>query len=220
MKRLDFKRYCTFNNERVVNCSPPAELIDEISSTVRDGGLIVYPTDTIYCIGADIFDEHAVKKVFTAKQRPFDMPLAVSVSSRKMAMQIANLNRVARKLMESLMPGPLIILAEKKGDVPDLLTAGGSTVGLRIPDHPLARTIIDACGPITSASANRHSKPEPSTVEQPFEEFGKEIDIYIDCGRTLYGRQSTIVDTTDANCPVVRKGPVNEERIREVLSSD
>jgi L-threonylcarbamoyladenylate synthase len=219
LKILDLKKYCTFSGNRAVSCSVPEETIEEISSVIRDGGLVVYPTDTIYCIGADIFDEHSLKKVFMAKQRPFDMPISVCVSSRKMAMRIANLNRAARRLMETLMPGPLIILAEKKGDVPDLLTAGSSTVGIRIPDHPLARSLIEACGPITSASANKHAGQDPSAVEQSIKDLGENIDIYIDCGKTLHGRQSTIVDTTDESYPIVRQGPVPEDKIREVLSS-
>ncbi|MEM3851626.1 MAG: L-threonylcarbamoyladenylate synthase [Methanomassiliicoccales archaeon] len=215
---MDVRKYCTFNGNKVVSCRLPEQLMEEIGSVLKDGGMVVYPTDTIYCIGTDIFDEHSVKRVFMMKQRPFDMPISVCVGSRQMANRIANLNRAARKLIEELMPGPLIILAEKKGDVPDLLTAGTATVGIRIPDHPLARGLLENYGPMTSASANKHSKPDPSTVDQAMKDLGDAIDIYIDCGKTLYGQQSTIVDTTDESYPIVRKGPIPEEKIREVLS--
>ena len=147
------------------------------------------------------------------------MPVSVSVLDEKMADRIAHLNKAARLLIKEFMPGPLIILAEKKGEVSDLLTAGSSTVGIRMPDHPVAREILSSFGPLTSASANKHSSTNPFTVEQSMKELGSAISMYLDCGKSRLGIQSTIVDTTDDTFPIVRKGPVPEERILEVLGS-
>ncbi len=219
LKKIDCRKYCEFDGDIPRSSSLPEKLLADVSSTISDGGLIVYPTDTIYCIGADIFDQQSVKRVYMAKRRPFDMPISVSVLDEKMANRIAHLNKAARLLMKELMPGPLIILAEKREDVPELLTAGTGTVGIRMPDHPVAREIIRAAGPLTSASANLHSSSSPVLVEQCMKELGGEISLYLDCGRNALGAQSTIVDTTDDTFPIVREGPVPEERILEVLAS-
>ncbi len=219
LNKVDCKQYCEFEGHEPKSCSIPEKLLSEIKRRLTEGELIVYPTDTIYTIGSDIFDEQAVKKVYMAKKRPFDMPLSVSVLDEKMASRIAHLNKAARLLIKELMPGPLIILAEKTGDVPDLLTAGGSTVGFRMPNHPIAREIIKAYGPLTSASANKHSSSNPVSIEQCMKELGQDVSMYLDCGRNHVGVQSTIVDTTDDTFPIVRKGPVPEERILEVLAS-
>lgn len=219
LKKIDCRKYCEFEGSNPKSCALPEKLISEISKTLSGGELIVYPTDTIYTIGADIFDEQSVKKVYMSKKRPFDMPVSVSVLDEKMADRIAHLNKAARLLIKEFMPGPLIILAEKKGEVPALLTAGSNTIGIRMPDHPVAREILSTYGPLTSASANKHSSSNPFTVEQCMKELGTAVSMYLDCGKSRLGIQSTIVDTTDDNFPIVRKGPVPEERILEVLAS-
>jgi len=217
LKKIDCKRYCKKSEGKIRSCDIPSELMDEMVSTVQDGRLIVYPTDTIYCIGASISDEKSLKKVFLAKKRPFDMPVAVCVSDMEMASTVAYLTPVVKKLIQQFMPGPLIVLAERREGVSDLLTAGSRTVGFRIPDHAFALQLIRKCGPITSASANLHSNASPVTVQQSMRELGENVDLYIDCGRTFYRKQSTIVDTTVEGCPVVRRGPIPEEEIRAFI---
>lgn len=219
LKKIDCKKYCEFDRTKIKSSNLPQKLMSEVNHVLSDGELIVYPTDTIYCIGADIFDEQAVKKVYMAKNRPFDMPLSVSVLDEKMASRIAHLNSAAKLLMKELMPGPLIILAEKNGNVPDLLTAGAGTVGIRMPDHPVAREVIESFGPLTSASANLHASSDPVKLDQCMKELGSSVSLYMECGKSPLGRQSTIVDTTDDTFPVVRSGPIPEERILEVLGS-
>lgn len=219
MNRVDCEKYCEFEGKQPKSSNLPEKLLLDVKRVLSDGELIVYPTDTIYCIGSDIFDEQAVKKVYMSKNRPFDMPLSVSVLDEKMASRIAHLNKAAKTLIRELMPGPLIILAEKNGDVPDLLTAGSSTVGIRMPDHPVAREIMKSYGPLTSASANKHSSSNPVSVEQCMKELGQSISLYMDCGSHMIGRQSTIVDTTDDTFPIVRSGPIPEERILEALGT-
>ncbi len=201
-----------------MNCTLPADILGEILGALRSGQLIVYPSDTIYCIGADIYDEQSVKKVFMAKNRPFDMPVSVCVPNPKVASEVGYIDRIARKLMDEFMPGPLIMLVDKKEDVPDLLTAGTNTVGIRIPSHPLPLRIMEEFGPLTSASANLHSKQSPVTVESCRKDLGSKISIYLDCGRTKYGVQSTIVDATGGSLKVVREGPIERSRIEEFLT--
>lgn len=219
LRKIDCRKYYQFEEGKPGSGSLPGKVLEEIRNAVSNGQLIVYPSDTIYCIGADIYDEQSVKKVYMAKKRPFDMALSVSVLDEQMAGRIARLNKAARILIKELMPGPLIILVEKREDVPDLLTAGSSTVGLRMPDHPVVREILSECGPLTSASANKHSSSNPVMIEQCMKELGDSVSLYLDFGKNASSVQSTIVDTTDDTFPIVRKGPVSEERILEALAS-
>jgi L-threonylcarbamoyladenylate synthase len=130
--------------------------MDEVVATLKSGELVIFPTDTLYGIGADPFNESSVKKVFVAKNRPFDMPLSIGVSNEKMMESVAVLNDPARKLIRKFMPGPLTIMLTKKPSIPDILTSGSNTVGIRIPDHPVAIRLMDRFGPVTSTSANLH----------------------------------------------------------------
>jgi L-threonylcarbamoyladenylate synthase len=219
LKQIDCSGYCEFEDDQPVKCNIPSDTLREIVDTLHGGNLIVYPSDTIYCIGADIYDEQSVKKVFMAKKRPFDMPISVCVPNFKSALEVGYIDRTARMIMEKFMPGPLIILVDKKEDVPDLLTAGTNTVGIRIPAHPLALNIMEEFGPITSASANLHSKRSPVTIDICKKDLSSKISIYLDCGRTKYGVQSTIVDATGDTLKVVREGPIRRSKIEEFLTT-
>ena len=152
---------------RVIECSHDSQgssINDaEIKSIVKElqqGELIVYPTETVYGIGADPFNENAVKKLYMAKRRPFDMALSVAVADVAMAERIAVLDDDARKLIDRFLPGPLTIIIKKRPEVPDITTAMSDKVGIRIPDHPLALRIIRDFGPLVSTSANLHSHPD------------------------------------------------------------
>jgi L-threonylcarbamoyladenylate synthase len=219
LKQIDCSGYCEFEDGQPVKCNIPSDTLSEIVDALHGGNLIVYPSDTIYCIGADIYDEQSVKKVFMAKRRPFDMPISVCVPDFKSAQEVGYIDRTARRIMEEFMPGPLIILVDKKEDVPDLLTAGSNTVGIRIPAHPIALKIMEEFGPITSASANLHSKKAPATIEPCRKDLSSKISIYLNCGRTKHGIQSTIVDATGDTLKIVREGPIKRSKIEEFLTS-
>ncbi len=119
-------------------------ILDELSA----GRLIVYPTETVYGLGCDPFDETAIKRVYMAKRRPFDMPMSIAVRDLRMMEDLAVLDDRARKLVQIFMPGPITLIVPKKPVVPDILTASTNEIGIRIPDHPLALQLIDEFGPI------------------------------------------------------------------------
>jgi L-threonylcarbamoyladenylate synthase len=205
---------CPARKGECKECSLSDAEVDEIVSVLKAGELIVYPTDTLYGIGADPFNQASV---FLAKNRPFDMPLSIAVSNEKMMESVAVLNDNARKLIRRFLPGALTILLTKKPSIPDILTSGSNQVGIRIPDHPLAIRIIDKFGPVTSTSANLHSHKDPIDCRLPVQDLRETAKICVDCGRTSRGEPSTIVDVSDGTVEVIRKGAISQEEIEDAL---
>lgn len=191
--------------------------IEEYANIIKSGGLTVYPTDTLYGLGADPFNDTAVKKVFIAKSRPFDMPLSIAVSDLRMLESIAVVNNSARQLIEQFLPGPITILLTKKPSISDLLTSGENQIGIRIPDQPFALRFIRMTGPLTSTSANLHSSPNPIDVKMAKKDLGESVDIYFDCGKTKFAAPSTIVDISDDDVKIVRTGIIRKEEIENAL---
>jgi len=191
--------------------------MDEIIAALKAGDLVVFPTDTLYGIGADPFNESSVKKVYIAKNRPFDMPLSIAVSNEKMMESVAVLNDNARRIIRKFLPGPLTIMLTKKPSIPDILTSGSNQVGIRIPDHPFAIRLIDRFGPITATSANLHSHPDPVEANSAQKDLKGHISMCVDCGRTKYAEPSTIVDISDGAVEVIRKGVISPEQIADAL---
>ncbi len=198
-------------------CDLPEKDLDEIVAALRAGELVVFPSDTLYGIAADPFNENSVKKVYMVKNRPFDMPLSIAVSNEKMMESVAVLNDNARKLIRKFLPGPLTIMLTKKPSLPDILTSGANQIGIRIPDHPLALRIIDKFGPITATSANLHSHPDPVDASVPLKDLKGTVRLCVDCGRTKYAVPSTIVDVSDGPLEIIRKGVISQEEIVNAL---
>ncbi len=201
-----------------VDCDLPQSEIERMAAAIGNGKMIVYPTDTLYGLGANIFDESAVKKVYMVKGRPFDMPLSVAVADIEMLEEIAVLDRRTRILVETFLPGPLTLLVTKKGVVPDILTSASVEVGIRIPDHPFALRLIKETGPITSTSANIHSHAEPVSVKNAVEDLGEAVEYYVDCGDAEIGLPSTIVQLSDDDIEIIRKGAIPVEEIEAALN--
>jgi L-threonylcarbamoyladenylate synthase len=206
------------NTKGNVGCGIPEIEVENIAGELKAGKLIVYPTETLYGLGANAFDESAVKHVFVIKKRPFDMPLSVAVSSIEMLESVAVLDRTSRKLVQKLMPGPITLIITKKPNVPDIVTSGSDEVGIRMPDHPLALEIIKRAGPITSTSANLHSRPDPTTVGSMVKELGDAVSTYIDCGKTKLGKPSTIVAVHEGEIEIIRSGVVTKKEIEAALN--
>jgi len=190
--------------------------LNEIVSDVKAGKLIVYPSETVYGIGADIFDETAAMKVFLAKNRPLDMPLSVGVADKEMAKKIAVIDEYAEKLIDAFMPGPLTIIVKKK-NVPDLVTSNSQKVGIRIPDHPVAMQIIKRTGPIVATSANLHSHPDTVTVQEAIDDLKESVSIYIDSGPCTLGKPSTIIWLNGCEVEIIRQGAITKEQIEGIL---
>ncbi len=193
------------------------EAAEAAATDVRSGKLIVYPTDTVYGIGADIYNQAAVKSLYLAKNRPFDTALSVAVADKRMMEKVAVLNDYAEKLIEAFLPGPLTIIIQKQEDVPDIVTASSDKVGVRIPDHPMAVEIAKRCGPVVATSANTHSKPDAVNIDMAVSAFGGAVSTYVDCGPSPLGKPSTIIWIKDKEYEIIRQGSITEAMIKEVL---
>ena len=193
--------------------------VDKAVEDLVNGELVVYPTETVYGIGANIFDEAAVKKLFMVKKRPFDMPLSVAVADREMAEKIAFIDEKAGKLIDAFLPGPLTIIIRKNPEVPDIVTAMSEKVGIRIPDHPVALELIKKVGPIVATSANLHSHPDAVNVQEAIDDFGDGVSTYIDCGPCTLGKPSTIVWLMDGKMEIVRQGAISKKQIEDALNA-
>jgi len=199
------------------DCDLSEQEVDTVVGALRKGNLVVYPTETLYGLGANALDEGAVKRVFIAKSRPFDMPISIAVSDMQMIETVAVLDATSRKLVQNFMPGPITLVLKKKPKVPDLVTAATDEVGIRMPDHPLALKIINRFGPITSTSANLHSHPDPVNLKNTVKEMGESVSVYLDCGSTKLGRHSTIIAVHDGEIEVVRQGVIPIKEIEAAL---
>jgi L-threonylcarbamoyladenylate synthase len=192
-----------------------SESIREASKTIISGGVIVYPTETVYGIGASALDEQAILRVFQIKKRPMSMPIFLAVSSLEMLDRVAELNEGDREILERLMPGPVSVLVRRKSVVPDVLTAGAPLVGIRFPDHEVALRIIDAAGPITSTSANRTGSPSPACAEEVSPEIADRVEMVLDGGKCKFGQPSTLLDLT--NRKIIRPGAELEKVKRAIF---
>lgn len=199
--------------------APTADAITEAASAIRAGGLVIYPTETVYGLGADARSSKAITKIFKLKCREAEKPIPIAVNSVDMARQVAELTHAAEALFKKLLPGPLIIVARAKPNVSKLITAGTGKVGVRVPDHPVALKLIDFVGgPITSTSANLSGKPAPRTVREALEQLGGKVDVALDAGKCKLGVPSTVVDATTRQLKILRKGPISEEKIKKLLT--
>jgi L-threonylcarbamoyladenylate synthase len=171
-------------------------MIARAARFIIGGGAIVYPTETVYGLGANALDEQAVMRIFLIKKRPFSMPIFIAISSLEMLEKVAEISEEDAALLEQLFPGPVSVLVPKKSVVPDILTAGSPLVGIRFPDHEIAQKIIDIAGPITSTSANRTGSPPPSSVSEVSREIADRVDLVVDGGKSKYSEPSTLLDLT------------------------
>ena len=175
--------------------------------TLKRGGLIIFPTETVYGMGADPKNRKAVKKMFAAKKRPTSKPFQLLISDIKQAKRAAKkIPKNAAKLMRDLWPGPLTLVVKKKRSVPDFLTAGLPTVGLRMPDHPVALAVIKAFkGPIAATSANISGKKAPKTAKQAVKDLKNHVEIILDSGQTKIGIASKVLDISGSRVRTLRK---------------
>lgn len=207
---------------RRIRCGPGGisqEDLDSVAEEIGTGNLVVYPTETVYGIGASIYNEAAVKKLYVAKRRPFDMPLSVAVSDKDMARQIAEVDARAERLMDAFLPGPLTIIIKKKDAVPDIVTSMSEKVGIRIPDHPFALRLIRMTGPIVATSANLHSHPDAVTADEAMEDLRDSVSTYVDCGPCTLGEPSTIIWLMGDQTEIVRQGAITKQQIEDVLNA-
>ena len=190
--------------------------VEEASDTVARGGIVVYPTETVYGVGGDALNPAAVESVYEAKDRPRDKPVSVAVADVEGIEEVARLDGEARRFAERFLPGPVTLLVPRLEAVPDAVTAGGELVGVRVPDDEVALRLLRETGPVTSTSANISGEPSATSVEE-LGGFGDRVDGVIDDGPrdATGGVGSTVVDTT--TWEVVREG-ADTDRVRDYLS--
>ncbi|MEM7754851.1 MAG: L-threonylcarbamoyladenylate synthase [Planctomycetota bacterium] len=195
------------------------EAIAEAVGRLRAGGLVAFPTETVYGLGADALNTDAVMRVFAAKGRPSENPLIVHVSGVEMARRVVReFNPAAERLARALWPGPVTIVVEKAACVPDAVTAGGPTVAVRCPDHPLALALIEAFGgPLVGPSANPSGYISPTTAGHVARHFEPGEVLVLDGGACRAGLESTVVDLTADVARVLRRGVVGADELAEAL---
>lgn len=200
-------------------CYADGEALKRAADIIRAGGLVAFPTETVYGLGADAFNPAAVKKIFEAKGRPGDNPLIVHISSLEQITEVAaEVPPQAEKLIERFMPGPLTLVLKKQPGIPNEVSAGLDTVGVRFPAHPDAAAFIKAAGrPIAAPSANRSGSPSPTSAQHVFNDMQGRIELILDGGPCKVGVESTVLSLTGEHPLLLRPGGVTLEQIRRLL---
>ncbi len=195
--------------------------IEQGISILRQGGIVAYPTDTVYGLGASAGIPEAVERVYKVKERPLNMPLPLLLADVSQITSVAEpATPIAWLLINSFLPGALTLVLPKSSSVPDIITAGGTTVAVRIPAHPVPIALIEGLGtPIVGTSANLSGKPSPLTAEEVYYQLGSKVDLVIDGGRCPGGKESTVVDVTGETPIVLREGAISREELKRVCGS-
>lgn len=197
------------------------EELKEAATIIKNGGLVLFPTETVYGLGANGLDENAVKKIFIAKGRKQDNPLILHISNLDMLNKIAtDINDVEKKLMETFWPGPFTIILTRTHIVPDIVTGGLDTVGIRMPSYEIAKALIEYSGtPIAAPSANISGKPSGTNLDDIFEELKDKVDYIIDGGDCEVGLESTVVRVINNVPHILRPGKITPEQIKKVAGN-
>jgi L-threonylcarbamoyladenylate synthase len=198
---------------------PRLDAIEQAGSIIRDGGLVAFPTETVYGLGADAMNERAVQRIFDAKGRPPNNPLIVHVTDRQMLDHVAiDVNEKAQHLIERFWPGPLTLVLERSSKIAPSVSAGLSTVAVRMPANTIALELLRAARtPIAAPSANSSGRPSPTLAAHVVEDLGGSIDMILDGGPTEIGIESTVLDVTVEPAVILRPGWITlEELTREI----
>ncbi|MEM2979777.1 MAG: L-threonylcarbamoyladenylate synthase [Thermoproteota archaeon] len=198
---------------------PSKKVLQEAATVLKSGGLVAFPTETVYGLGADAFNKEAVLKIFRAKKRPPDNPVIVHVSTMEMLTNVSSsIPRRVEKLIGELWPGPLTIVVPRAPRVPSVVSAGLETIAVRMPAHNVALGLIEYLGsPIAAPSANLSGRPSPTNAKDVYEDLNGSIEMIIDAGETFIGVESTVVEVTESKAVVLRPGPIPVEILRKYL---
>jgi L-threonylcarbamoyladenylate synthase len=188
---------------------------------LRAGGLVAFPTETVYGLGADASSEKAIARLYAVKRRPVDHPVIVHFASADDAFRwAAAIPPPARKLAKEFWPGPLTLILKRSARAKDFVTGGQDTVGLRVPSHPVARQLLkEFAGAIAAPSANRFGKVSPTTAAHVREDLGKDVELVLEGGPSEVGIESTIVDLSGAAAVLLRPGSISKQALEAVIGS-
>lgn len=198
---------------------PTHENLRQAAKLIKRGEIVAFPTETVYGLGADGLNVAACQKIFAAKGRPSDKPLSLHVASLEMVERVAEISARAEKLFKAFCPGALTIILPKNKIVPDFVTGGRQSVGIRFPANDTALALIKLSGcPIAAPSANISGSPPPKTAQEVFDNLRGRVEVILDGGQCQFGVSSTIIDLTTAEPKILRNGAIPAEKIMEVIS--
>lgn len=197
----------------------PKQDLSFAAKVLRRGGLVAMPTETVYGLAANALDPDAVKRIFKAKGRPSDNPLIIHIGAMdQLPALVTEISPIAKKLMSTFWPGPLTLVFFASPVVPEIVSAGLSTVAIRFPSHPVALELINSSGLVLAApSANTSGKPSPTTAQRVLEDLDGKIDVIIDGGRVDVGLESTVLDVTTSIPTILRPGKITKKMLEEVV---
>jgi L-threonylcarbamoyladenylate synthase len=185
--------------------------------TLKTGGLVAFPTDTVYGLGAPAFIGKSIESIYIAKDRPVEKSIPILIGDIEDLVKVsADIPEIALKLAARFWPGPLTLVIPKRPELPKEVSST-STVGVRLPDHPVARSLLRLAGPLAVTSANLSGQPSPSTAEEVFGQLAGRIALILDGGKTPGGIPSTVVDCLGVELQILREGPISKDEILAVL---
>ena len=199
--------------------NPEREAINKAAKVIRRGGLVAFPTETVYGLGADALNPKAVERIFQAKGRPSDNPIIVHVAEMEHLKALTDdIPPEAEALMRRFWPGPLTLIFKKSARVSDVVTGGQDTVAVRMPKNKVALSLIRAFGgPIAAPSANLSGRPSGTTARHVLQDLGGKIDMILDAGSVEVGVESTVLDISTCPATILRPGAVTTEQLKEVI---
>jgi L-threonylcarbamoyladenylate synthase len=185
-----------------------AAAFGRIRDVLGSGGLVVHPTDTVYGLAADPFQDTAVEKVYAAKARPRNLAVSMAVADVADIFRFGERTAIAEVFCAKNLPGPYTVVLRATSDAPRAVVSKQGHIGLRVPAHPIPRLLAKAFGPVTSTSANRHGQASPSTCQEAQEQLADHVDLYLDGGPTPLGHESTVVDLSGRRARILREAPI------------
>ncbi|MGN2339594.1 L-threonylcarbamoyladenylate synthase [Clostridium cagae] len=202
---------------KIDNIIDDEEKMKEAAQIIKDGGIVAFPTETVYGLGSDALNEDAVKKIFIAKGRPQDNPLIVHVASKNIQSLVEDIPDIAQRLIDKYWPGPLTLILKKKSIIPDMTSANLDTIGIRMPNNEIALKLIEMSNTVIAApSANISGRPSPTDVERCIDDLSGRVDCIVGGKKSDIGLESTILDCT-VNPPIVlRPGGITLEMLKEI----
>jgi len=204
--------------------NPDSKTINQIIETLKKRGVVIYPTDTVYGLGANALDKKSVNKIFRIKERSFKKPISIIIKDVEEAKKIAVFSRNVEKILNKIWPGPVTVILYKKKIIPDILTGGSKKVGLRIPDCEFTKQLMEKLDfPLTTTSANISGISESANTQDILFQFkNKKIkpDLVIDAGNLPQSQPSTVIDLTGARPKILRAGPVTKNELFKLLNID
>lgn len=192
--------------------------LEDAANIIKSGGIVVFPTETVYGIGVNALNENAVKKLYDVKKRPINKPISLLVNSIEMIEQVTcGITKIEYELIKKFFPGPLTIILKKKDIIPNIVTAHQDTVGIRMPANEIAIKLIEYAGvPIATPSANISGKPSGTDLKSIMKDFEGKVNCFIDDGPSKIGVASTIVQVINGVPNILRQGAISQEQIKNV----